>query len=172
MCMFSAGSVADSLCGLYHDGIHEADYAPESVEAMLNMIDFRTLAQALRHNAAPVHAFFSRGSSPGLPNYRGRDIFGQPGALLYAEEDEDEPGVGCAWHGRELWMLGSGQLVTTSCLSLTFLFGPETAYGYTYREQKGYPWGSGLRLDLEDLTEELRKLCLPVYQGKVPLYEL
>lgn len=167
--MFSVDSIRKSISNLYRFGVHEAGYAEASVEAMLDRIDFPTLAQAVRHNCQDVYAFTTGSSLPGFLRYRGRDLFGQRAALLDVIPDEFTPESPMIRHVYELWLLGYGELLTVSSvrISCPCLGGFEAVY----REHGRYPWESGVPVDLEELTVNLRKLCLPVYQGKVPLYE-
>ena len=46
------------------------------------------------------------------------------------------------------------------------------AYVAEYREDLGDPWASGMCLDLEELTDRLDKLCWPVHENEIPVYEL
>ena len=184
--MFSEGKLEELLRNVYYGGIDGAGYAEESVKGMLNMIDFHALTQAIRHEAQPVYAFALQGYLDGTFQRHGdRELFGQRATLLYEVplDDEDWMHTGRLPHIRELWMLESGQLVTVSCarLELTVLSAEcmfckrrdvdcgGIAWGrLEQREDVKYPWLDGVPLELEDLTMNLRQMCLPVYEGRIP----
>lgn len=170
--MFSAKKLKECLSALYRYGVHEAGYEETDVEAMLRNLDFPALAQAVRHNAQTVHACVLDTNIPGILSYRGRDLFGTRATLLLTVPDTRTPQSEIVSRFSELWALEYGELLTTSCLAVQagcpLIGGVEIAY----REAGRYPWESGVRLNLAELTRNLRQMCLPVYQGRVPIYEM
>ena len=167
--MYSANSVKSSIEHLYNGAIHELGYKRSAVETLLEQIDFKVLAQAVAHNAKRVYGYVVKGNVPLPLEYRGRDLLEQRAVMLYEDVDRFSIGIVVLFHSLELWLKEDGTLVTVSCVTVSYLGG---VLRTEYREIRGYPWGCGLDLNLEVLTEELRGMCAPVYQGKVPLYEL
>lgn len=182
--MFTVSSVMKSVGNLYRDGVHEAGYAEASVNSMLGKIDFNALAQALCHNARHAYMFTADSNLPGYFDYRGRDLFGQRAVPLYEDPDDSAPDTPDASRAYELWLLENGMIVVTSRVTMTLRCPAQCALRdkrrcpkngqcvCVYRDIRRYPWQSEMRLDLESLTEELRKMCLPVYRNKIPVYEL
>lgn len=170
--MFSIKTLEDNIRALYRFGVHEAGYDEADVEAMLRHIDFPTLAQAVRHNLESVHAFTLDTDIPGVLAHRGKELFGSRAARLLIIPNERIADCEIVSRFSELWMVDYGQMLTTSTvrfqLDLPCLGSMEIAY----REQGRYPWESGVKVNLAELTRNLRQMCLPVYQGRVPIYEM
>ena len=108
---------------------------------------------------------------PGFIRYRGRDLFGQQGTLLYEDRD-DVVACPCLSRVYELWLLEGGRMLTVSHLALSFTCPFVGMCRCDYREIVREPWQSEMCLDLEELTANLRQMCLPVYRNEIPLYEL
>ena len=170
--MFSVKKLEERLTSLYRYGIHEAGYDEADVEAMLRNIDFPALAQAVRHNAQNVHACTLDTTIPNTLQYRGRDLFGTRAARLLIVPDESMPESAIVSRYHELWTLEYGEMLTTSCLTVKFDCPFLGRLEIEYREPGRYPWESGVKINLAALTRNLRQMCLPVYQGKVPIYEM
>ena len=170
--VFSAKNLEDRLTSLYRYGVHEAGYAESDVDAMLHALDFPALARAIRHNAETVHACTLNTTVPGIPRYRGRELFGTRAARLLIIPGEETPESAIVSRYHELWTLEYGEMLITSCLDVKFGCPFWGNLEISYREPGRYPWESGVRLNLAELTRNLRLMCLPVYQGKVPVYEM
>ena len=170
--MFSIKTLEDNIRALYRFGVHEADYEETDVEAMLSHIDFPALAQAIRHNLESVYAFTLDSDIPGVPAYRGRDLFGSRAARLLIIPDERIVDCEIVPRFSELWIVDYGQLLTTSTVQIQLDLPCIGCTEIAYREQGRYPWESGVRINLAELTRNLRQMCLPVYQGNVPIYEM
>ena len=170
--MFTVKKLEDHLNSLYRFGIHEAGYAERDVEAMLDCIDFPALAQAVRHEAHTVHAFTLDATIPNVLAYRGRDLFGTRATRLMTIPDERTPESPFASRFTELWALEYGEMLTTSCVTANIGCPLIGGLQFAYREMGRYPWESGVTLNLAELTRNLRQMCLPVYQGKIPIYEM
>ena len=69
----------------------------------------------------------------------------------------------------ELWLLEDMTITAVASVSVVCEGG---AYVAEYREGLGDPWTSGMCLDLEELTDRLDKLCWPVHEHEIPVYEL
>ena len=69
----------------------------------------------------------------------------------------------------ELWLLEDMTVTAVASVSVVCEGG---AYVAEYREDLGDPWASGMCLDLEELTDQLDKLCWPVHENEIPVYEL
>lgn len=170
--MFTVSSLEASIRGLYRDAIHEDNYSDEAVEAMLNKLDFPSLAQALRNEARFVYAYYTQGDKPRSLNYRGRDVFGQRATLIQEDEERHVEGSVDAFHNYELWLLEDGNFMCVACVKMRLRTAANDGYLTEYRESLGYPWQTELKMDLEGLTEKLSDMCVPVLKGEVPVYEL
>ena len=171
--MSTVDSLETAIRSLYHSGIDSAGYESASVEAMLDSLDFRTLLQAVRHNAQTVHAYTTQGRTPKSFNYRGGELFDQRATRLYQDFDQAHQGGDILVERRyELWLLEDMHLVAVARVTVAFNSG---AYATEYREisgEYGAPWDSSLRLDLEELTEDLLDMCGPYNECDTPVYEL
>ena len=170
--MFSVKTLEEHIRSLYRFGIYEANYDEADVEDMLRCIDFPALAQAVRHNLESVYAFTLDSDIPGVCAHRGRDLFGTRAARLLLIPNERIPEFELVPRFWELWALDYGEMFVTSTVRMEFYVPYLGSVQIAYREQGRYPWESGVRLDLTGLTWNLRQMCLPVYQGRVPVYEL
>ena len=170
--MFTVSSLEASIRGLYRDAVHEDNYSDEAVEAMLNKLDFPSLAQALRNDARFVYAYYTQGDKPRALNYRGRDLFGQRATLIQEDEERHVEGSVDGRHTYELWLLEDGNFMCVACVKMGFQTAKKDGYLTEYRETLGYPWQTELNMDLEGLTRKLSDMCVPVLKGEVPVYEL
>ena len=142
------------------------------LEAMLRHIDFPTLAQAVRHNLESVHAFTLDTDIPGVLAHRGKELFGSRAARLLIIPNERIMDCEIVSRFSELWMVDYGQMLTTSTVRFQLDLPCLGSLEIAYREQGRYPWESGVKINLAELTRNLRQMCLPVYQGRVPIYEM
>ena len=164
--MLSAQTVKNSLRYLYRGAVHEFGYSENTVDALLENLNDLALAWALRQNLRRVYACILLDNGIMSPEFRGQDLFGQSAVRLYTNPlSSDEAGNadasalaghfsrGRAW---ELWMKEDGNLAGVFSIGVHCGDG---SHGMEYREICGYPFGSGSRLNLEAVTEELRRLC-------------
>ena len=164
--MYDTRTVRNSIRYLYRGAIHEHGYAQETVSALLREVDCKALAAVFRKAARRVYAFETRGRHPLSLLYRGQDLFGQRAVRIYEDVDAFTSGLPSASHALEVWMKEDGNLVTAACVRTHYDPGD---YDTEYREIQGYPWGCGLELKLEALTENLRQMCAPRISGNVSL---
>ena len=82
--MFSVQKVENNIRSLYRYGMDAAGYSKASVESMLDTLNFYELAQAAQHNSTTPHASVLNSA---MFSHRGRELFGQRAALLYADSD-------------------------------------------------------------------------------------
>ena len=156
--MYSEKPVKNSLRYLYRGAIHEAGYAGEAVELLLNRLDYAALAAAFQQRAERVYAYQIRDGESTPMSFHGRDLLEQQAVRLYenasvpASKTSGEIETGGSF---EIWMKEDGNLVTLYCVSVRFEKG---GFKTEYREIRGYPFVRGLTLNLERLTEELRGL--------------
>ena len=171
--MYTIDSLENAIRNLYYSGTTSADYESDSVEAMLDSIDFYALLQAVRNDTETVHAYTTQGVAPKSFNYRSGELFHQRATRLYEDFDQaNQTGEVMVDRCYELWLLEDMSLVAVACVSVTV---DEGTYITEYREisgERGDPWDSGLCLDLEDLTENLLDLCKPYGECDTPIYEL
>ena len=171
--MYTLDSLETAIRNFYCSGIAGADYSEEAVDAMLESIDFYSLLQAVRHNAETVHAYTTQGSAPMSFNYRSGELFGQRATRLYEDPDQaNQTGEVQADRCYELWLLEDMSLVAVACVTVAV---DEDVFVTQYREisgEHGWPWDSGLCLDLEELTENLLEMCQPYGECDMPIYEL
>ncbi len=171
--MYSLDSFESAIREMYMQGVESDGYAVDSVEDMLDSIDFHALLQAVRHNAQTVYAYTTHSKAPKSFNYRSRELFGQRATRLYEDVDmTNQSGAIVADRTYELWLLEDMSLVAVACVSVA---SEREMYITQYREisgERGDPWDSGLCLNLEDLTENLLDLCKPYNECEMPVYEL
>ena len=167
--MFTVESVRNNLQWLYREGVQAAGYDGAYVEAMLRLLDFRQLAQALRAEARVVRAYEVHSDCLSAMNYMGEDLFGQRAALLGGDSPDGLWCNGLSCH--ELWMQERGTLVTTRCVAVRTRLDCGAVMLSDYRSMGKYPWQSELCLNLELLTARLRAMCVPVRMGLVPVYD-
>ena len=160
--MYDTRTVRNSIRYLYRGAIHEHGYAQETVSALLREVDCKSLAAVFRKAARRVYAFETRGRHPLSLLYRGQDLFGQRAVRIYKDVDAFTSGFPSASHALEVWLKEDGNLVTAACVRMHYDPGD---YDTEYREIQGYPWGCGLELKLEALTENLRQMCVPGIGG-------
>lgn len=154
--MYDARTVRNSMRYLFRGAVHEHGYKPETVNALLREVDCAALAAVFRRAARRVYAFETRGRHPLPPLYRGQDLFGQWAVRIYEDVDAFTSGLPSARHALEVWLKEDGNLVTAACVRTHYDSGE---YDTEYREIQGWPWGCGLELKLEVLTENLRQMC-------------
>ena len=151
--MFSEHTLKYSLRYLYHGAVHEYGCNEKDANALLEQLDFRKLASAFRQKARRVYAFETLKDGFSLPEFRGRDLFGQWAVRVYNDvtplKDDSLPTLSRAW---EVWMKEDGNLVTVSCITNT------DSCETRFREICGYPFGCALNPKLEDVTEQLRTM--------------
>ena len=151
--MFSEHTLKYSLRYLYRGAVHEYDCNEKDANALLEQLDFRKLASAFRQKARRVYAFETLKDGFSLPEFRGRDLFGQWAVRVYNDvtplKDDSLPTLSRAW---EVWMKEDGNLVTVSCITNT------DSCETRFREICGYPFGCALNPKLEDVTEQLRTM--------------
>ena len=151
--MFSEHTLKYSLRYLYRGAVHEYGCSEKDADALLKQLDFRKLALAFRQRARRVYAFETLKDGFSLPEFRGRDLFGQWAVRVYNDvtplTDDSLPTLSRAW---EVWMKEDGNLVTVSCITNT------DSCETRFREICGYPFGCALNPKLEDVTEQLRTM--------------
>ena len=151
--MFSEHTLKYSLRYLYRGAVHEYGCNEKDANALLEQLDFRKLASAFRQKARRVYAFETLKDGFSLPEFRGRDLFGQWAVCVYDDvtplKDDSLPTLSRAW---EVWMKEDGNLVTVSCITNT------DSCETRFREICGYPFGCALNPKLEDVTEQLRTM--------------
>ena len=151
--MFSEHTLKHSLRYLYRGAVHEYGCNEKDANALLEQLDFRKLASAFRQKARRVYAFETLKDGFSLPEFRGRDLFGQWAVRVYNDvtplKDDSLPTLSRAW---EVWMKEDGNLVTVSCITNT------DSCETRFREICGYPFGCALNPKLEDVTEQLRTM--------------
>ena len=151
--MFSEHTLKYSLRYLYRGAVHEYGCSEKDADALLKQLDFRKLALAFRQRARRVYAFETLKDGFSLPEFRGRDLFGQWAVRVYNDvtplKDDSLPTLSRAW---EVWMKEDGNLVTVSCITNT------DSCETRFREICGYPFGCALNPKLEDVTEQLRTM--------------
>ncbi len=151
--MFSEHTLKYSLRYLYRGAVHEYGCNEKDANALLEQLDFRKLASAFRQKARRVYAFETLKDGFSLPEFRGRDLFGQWAVRVYNDvtplKDDSLPTLSRAW---EVWMKEDGNLVTVSCITNT------DSCETRFREICGYPFGCALNPKLEDVTEQLRTM--------------
>ena len=168
--MYSVDSLEYAIRGLYRSGIGEnSGLSADEVEELLDGIDFHALLQAVRHHAETVFAFATQGNQPKSFNYRGAELFGQRATLLYDDFDQSTAEAVLTTRSVELWLVEDMTVTAVASVSVVCEGG---AYVAEYRENLGDPWASGMCLDLEELTDRLDKLCWPVHENEIPVYEL
>ena len=151
--MFSEHTLKYSLRYLYRGAVHEYGCSEKDADALLKQLDFRKLALAFRQRARRVYAFETLKDGFSLPEFRGRDLFGQWAVRVYNDvtplKDDSLPTLSRAW---EVWMKEDGNLATVSCITNT------DSCETRFREICGYPFGCALNPKLEDVTEQLRTM--------------
>ena len=169
--MYTVDSLKNAIHDLYYSGITRGGYESASVEDMLDSIDYTTLLQAVRHNAETVHIYTTEGRAPKSFNYRSGELFAQRATRLYEAFDQsNQSDEILADRSYELWLLEDMDLVAVACVSLDCGDGE---YVTEYREIKeGDPWDSPMYLDLDELADEINKMCAAYYESDIPLYEL
>ena len=167
--MFTVESVKNNLEWLYREGVQAAGCDEALVVAMLDMIDYRRLAQALREEAKIVRDYEVHSDCPGAMNYMGRELFGERAVLLYADDPDGDWCGGFSCH--ELWMQERGMLVTTRCVAVRTRMDCGEELLIDFRRMENYPWQSELDLNLEVLTARLVAMCAPVRLGLIPVYD-
>lgn len=154
--MFSEHTLKYSLRYLYRGAVHEYGCNEKDANALLEQLDFRKLASAFRQKARRVYAFETLKDGFSLPEFRGRDLFGQWAVCVYDDvtplKKDALPTLSRAW---EVWMTEDGNLRTVSCILNKDSVEPlETRF----REVCGYPFGCELNLNLDETTKQLRKM--------------
>ena len=168
--MFNENLLAMLFQKLYRGAVVSEDYTQEAVDAMLDEIDFCDLVQAVRHGAQTVYAYTTQGKREHSFNYRGHDLFGQRATLIFDALEQNTAEAVLADHSYELWLLEDYSLLVVSRVSVDFDNG---AYKTEYRDiVSDHPWFSPMCLDLEELTDNLLRMCADVVEGKVPFYEM
>lgn len=168
--MYNVKLLTVTLNLFYRTAVTADDYTEESVAAMLDEIDEYSLLQAVRHNARTVYAYTTQGKQDKSFNYRGRDLFGQRATLLYEDFDQNTAEAVLTDRTYELWLLEDMTFAVVSRVSVDFDNG---AYRTEYREICGkHPWDSPMCIDLEELTGNLKEMCVAVYESEQPVYEL
>lgn len=168
--MYSVDSLQDAVERLFYEGVGEHDYTEAEVKLLLEGIDYEALLQAVRHDAKTVHTYITQGKAPRSFNYRGGDLFGQRGTLLYEDVDQSCTTIVTATRLYELWLLEDMSLTVVACVGLDCGNGE---YVTEYREIKpGDPWETGMYLDLEELSGLLLGRCCRQSEGSIPIYEL
>ena len=159
--MYSADTVKHSLQYLYRGTVFKCGNDGKTVERLLRRLNFSTLAAAFSQRTERVYAYQTWEKENSPLEFRGQDLFGQPAVLLY----EDLFYFTVRWtslclrttdRAFEIWLKEDGNLVTVSRMGVNYDKG---AYKTEFREIRGYPYVSGLELNLERLTEELLALC-------------
>ena len=97
------------------------------------------------------------------------ELFGQRATLLYDDFDQSTAEAVLTTRSVELWLLEDMTVTAVASVSVVCEGG---AYVAEYREDRGDPWASGMCLDLEELTDRLDKLCWPVHENEISVYEL
>ena len=167
--MYHADSLEYAVRELFQDGVGDHGYTESEIKELLKGIDYDCLLQAVRHNAQTVHAYTTQGTEPNAFNYRGAELFGQRATLLYDDFDQSTAEAVLTTRSVELWLLEDMTVTAVASVSVVCEGG---AYVAEYREGLGDPWTSGMCLDLEELTDRLDKLCWPVHEHEIPVYEL
>ena len=124
----------------------------------------KTNREALRLSQAKLAAAVGVGKSTVIA-----ELFGQRATLLYDDFDQSTAEAVLTTRSVELWLLEDMTVTAVASVSVVCEGG---AYVAEYRENLGDPWTSGMCLDLEELTDRLDKLCWPVHENEIPVYEL
>ena len=152
--MYSVRTVKNALRYFYRGAIHENGYARETADALLEKLDFKALSSVFRKDAQRVYAYEIRMKRPLPLEYRGKNLFGLRAAPLYENALSCVMGPLMFTHAHEVWLKEDGNIATVSRITVNYeQVGCETAF----REICGYPFGCGLDLNLERLSDELRK---------------
>lgn len=168
--MYIESSLEYVIDRLFRCGIGDPGYKEQEVEELLEGMDYKSLLQAVRHEAKTVYAFATDGKPPQSFDYRGADLFGQRATLLYDDFDQSDAAQVLAERRYELWLLEDMSLVVTACVSVDVGDGE---FVTEYREIKqGDPWNTPIYLNLEDLAERLSEMFCQCYEGELPIYEL
>ena len=169
--MYIVSSLEYVIDRLFRCGVGDPGYKEQEVEELLAGMDYTSLLQAVRHEAKTVHTFTTCGKPPQTFDYRGADLFGQQAVMIYDTVGQFFS-IGPVFSTRnfELWLLEDMQIAIVVHIYVS-LNGDE--YEADYRESKGIaPKDCGKYLNLEILSDMLDELCVPVYEGKQPFYEL
>ena len=171
--MFTYEGFEHTIKNLFHRG-EEYGYDPDEVEEMLDNIDFKALLQAVRNASTTIYSFAVHGTEEDGFDYRGPELFGQPAVYLCEDVEQVSirayPGGIIASRSIELWLLEDMTLVPVACVSINE---GDQGYEAEYRVIKeSDPWESGMEIDLDDLVSNFEIMCMPVYQGVSPVYEL
>lgn len=167
--MYSLDSLKEAIDQLFEGGIGEDGCGADDVAELMEGIDYPSLLQAVRHNMKTVFAYSAEDQHS--PGYRGADLFGQQAVMIYDTVGQFFS-IGTVFSTRnfELWLLEDMQIAIVVHIYVS-LNGDE--YEADYRESKGIaPKDCGKYLNLEILSDTLDELCVPVYEGKQPFYEL
>ena len=169
--MYSVESLQYAVSGLFRNGIGEGyGYDANEVEELLDSINFHALLQAIRHKMGTAYAYITQGQHPNSFNYRGPDLFGQNAVCLYEDFDQVSAEAVVASRHTELWLLEDMTFVPVVRVTVSMC---DSSYATEYRVVKECdPWQSEMTLDLEELAEVLRAMCVPCYECEIPVYEL
>ena len=167
--MYIESSLEYVIDRLFRCGVGDPGYKEQEVEELLQGMDYDSLLQAVRHEAKTVYTFATYGKPPQTFDYRGAELFGQRATLLYDDFDQSTAEAVLTTRSVELWLLEDMTVTAVASVSVVCEGG---AYVAEYREDLGDPWASGMCLDLEELTDRLDKLCWPVHENEIPVYEL
>lgn len=171
--MFTVEALEYAIKNLFRGGAGNG-YDTDEIEEKLDQIDFKALLQALRNERTTVYSFFAQGAEEDHFNYRGPELFGQPAVYLCEDLEEVSlravPGGIIASRCIELWLMEDMTIVPVACVAINEGDG---GYDVEYRVIKEVdPWECGMEIDLDELVAGFEDMCIPVYQGTYPVYEL
>ena len=158
--MYCRGSVETSIRN-YYRYVEEAGYAPDTVEEMLEELDFDAITKALDGRSWNIAAYEVWENGADSPEYSGHSLFGQNAASIYRDNvlctgsSVDVVGL-IVSKAREVWLLENGNIYSVNCISVYSL---EDDFSTDYREIIGDPYHHGADLNLRLMTDELKEMC-------------
>lgn len=171
--MFTVEALEYAIKNLFRGGAGY-DYDTDEIEEKLEQIDFKALVQAARNERTTLYAFSVHGSEEDCFSYRGPELFGQPAVYLCEDLKQASIRAGgseiIASRSIELWLLEDMTIVPVTCVTISTGKGGYLAEYRVIKEVE--PWECGMEIDLDELVAGFEDMCLPVYQGTYPIYEL
>lgn len=148
------------------------DYDTEDFEDILDGVDFNSLAQAITHKMQNVYSYTAKSNQRFMLEYQSKPLIKGNACMLFSVNESASISETLQEYSNELWITEDLEFVLINSFEVNY---PPREIEYTtvYRTvTKFSPKGYDLPFSLDDLADELARLCEDVYEHKTPICEV